>query len=112
MAPKRLVLTEKSHSEKVYPTLDGGHGLYTSGPTGEQRNIGGIGFLVCAGEKPALRCAVRGRSELVAKLLPDYNSTRIGICAAYALTGASQSDSNKEAFYKELTEAYNLLKSK
>ena len=33
-------------------------------------------------------------------------------CAAYAPTEAFQSDSNKDAFYKELGEAYNSLKRK
>ena len=108
-----LVLTETRHSEKVCLKLDGGHTLYNSGPTDEQRNIGGVGFLVCAGEKPAPSVVqFEGRSERVATLLLDYNGTRIGICAAYSPTEASQSDSNKEAFYKELTDAYSSLKRK
>ena len=99
-----MALTETRHSEKVCLKLDGGHTLYNSGPTDEQRNIGGVGFLVCAGEKPAPSVVqFESRSERVATLLLDYNGTRIGICAAYSPTEASQSDSNKEAFYKELT---------
>ena len=54
----------------------------------------------------------KGRSERVSKLLLDYNGTRIGICAAYSLTEASQSDNNKEAFYKEPTDAYSWLARK
>ena len=42
----------------------------------------------------------------------DYNGTRIGICAAYAPIEVSQSDSNKEASYKDLTEAYSSQKRK
>ena len=96
-----LVLTEPRHSEKVCLKLDGGHTLYNSGPTDEQRNIGGVGFLVCAEEKPAPSVVqFEGRSERVATLLLDYNGTRIGICAAYSPAETSQSDSNKEAFYK------------
>ena len=51
-------------------------------------------------------------SERVVKLLLDYNGTHIGICAAYSPTEASQSESNIEAFYKELTNAYSTLKRK
>ena len=53
-----------------------------------------------------------GRSKRVAMLLLDYNDTLIGICAAYSPTEASQSDSNKEALYRELTNAYISLKMK
>ena len=45
-------------------------------------------------------------------LLLDYNRTYIGICGAYAPTETSQSDSNKEAFYKELKQSYCSLKIK
>ena len=55
-----LVLTETRHSEKVCLKLVGLHTLYNSGPTGDQRNIGDVGFLVCAGAKPAPGCAIRG----------------------------------------------------
>ena len=55
-----LVLTETRHSEKVCLKLDEGHTIYNSGPTGERRNIGGVGFLVCADAKPAPGCAIRG----------------------------------------------------
>ena len=93
-----LVLTETRHSEKVCLKLDGGHTLYNSGPTDEQRNIGGVGFLVCAGEKPAPSVIqFEGRSKRVATLLLDYNGTRIGVCAAHSPTETSQSDSNKKS---------------
>ena len=63
---------------------------------------------MCAENKPAPSVVqFEGRSERVATLLLDYNDTRIGICAAYSPTEAFQSDNNKEAFYKELTEAYS-----
>ena len=90
-----LVLTETRHSEKVCLKLDGvHHTLYNSEPTDEQRNIGGVGFLVCAGGKPAPSVVqFEARSERVATLLLDCNGTRIGICAAYSPTEASQSDS-------------------
>ena len=48
-----LVLIETRHSETVCPKLEGHYTLCNSVPTDEQRNICGVGFLVCAGEKPA-----------------------------------------------------------
>ena len=70
------------------------------------------GFLIhSSAEKPAPSVVqFEGRSEQVVTLLLDYNGTRIGICATYSPTEASQSDSNKEAFYKKLTDAYSSLK--
>ena len=48
----------------------------------------------------------------MATLLLDYNGTRNVVSAAYTSTEASQSDSNKEVFYKELMVSCSRLKMK
>ena len=106
-----VVLTETRFFGQTCLGLDGGHTLYNSGATNDQRTNGGVGFLVCAGRDSAPHVVkFEGLSERVATLVLDHKGARFGVCAAYAPTESSPSDYFKEIFCKELAAAYSSLK--